>query len=235
VIPALVALILSVQDKPAVDRSAEPALRQLFASTSNLHGAHLLISYYRAGSADYYLPDHTDDVWIGAANQYRVEVNSLSGDSASLLVSDGMSVMSDPLDDDQTIQIDRAGKPMYEVIPRETWAFFLAGPDAFDKFVDKSQPVVFATAAAGEKAIELHSKDLGKIVVSYQDGTANPVPTRIDLFRSFRRRDAGSESTTATTKQYIRVLSTGHLSTSLFSIHVPKGKKVQDDRQKIGS
>src|SRR5438552_3473032 len=121
-----VAIALASQDKPPVDRSAEPALRQLFASASGLRNAHVLVNFYRAGSSDYYLPDHSDDLWLGAIGQFRLEVNSLSGDSALLLVSDGMSVMTDPLDDDQTIQINRAGKPFYEVMPREPLAFMMA-------------------------------------------------------------------------------------------------------------
>jgi len=224
------ACALLAQDKASVDRSAEQALRQLFVSASNVHNAHLLVSYYRVGSSDYYLPDHTNDIWLGPIGQFRVETNSLSGDSSALLVSDGLSVMQDPLDDDQTITISRAGKPMYEVFQREPLAFFMAGDKAFDNFVDKDQPVKFVDAPVGDKAIELHSKDLGKIVVVYKEGSS--LPTRIDMFRSFRRRDGGTESPTPTSKEFVRVMSAGNVPTSTFIVHVPKGKKIDDQRTK---
>src|SRR2546421_13114809 len=126
------ALVLAGQDKPAIDRSAEAALRQLFVSVSSIHNAHLLVSSYRPGNSDYYLPDHASDLWLGRTGQFRMETTSLSGDSSSLLVSDGLSVMNDPLDDDQTIQLDRAGKPFHELSPREPVAFLLEGPAALD-------------------------------------------------------------------------------------------------------
>src|SRR3569832_1148950 len=97
------ACALLPQDKASVDRSAEQALRQLFTNAANLHNAHILISYYRVGSADYYLFDRSNDLWLGPSGQFRMEGNTLSGDTSSLLVSDGLSVMDDPLDDDQAI------------------------------------------------------------------------------------------------------------------------------------
>jgi len=228
------AIALMGQDKPAIDRSAEESLRKLFTTVSSLHGAHLFVSYYRSGSADYYLPDHTNDFWFGAPGQFRSEVNTLSGDSSSLTISDGKSVLTDPLDDDQTILLNKGGRPIYESIPREPLMFFVAGPDAFDKLVSKDGPVTFATADSGEKAIEFRSGEFGKIVIAYKDG-ANPLPTRIDMYRSFRRRDSGTESTTPTTKEYIGLVSTGTVPSSMFAIVVPKGKKFQDNREKSGT
>lgn len=228
----LAAIAISAQDKSSVDRSAEQALRQMFTTVSQLHNAHLYASYYRVGSSDYYLPDHTNDFWLGNSGEYRVQLNSLSGDFSSLTVSDGVSVMTDPLDDDQTINISRSGKPMYEIVQREPLAYLLA--NAFDKFVAKDQPVVFATAPAGEKAIEFHSEDLGKVVIAYKD-TANALPTRIDLFRAFRRRDAGIELPNPASREFIKLVSTGDVPHSLFTVVAPKGKKIQDDRTKTGS
>jgi hypothetical protein len=38
-----------------------------------------------------------------------------------------------------------------------------------------------------------------------------------------------------TSREYIRIIATGTQSASLFAVHVPKGKKVEDSRQKAGS
>jgi len=233
-IPALIALGFISQEKPAVDRSAEQALKEVFAATSKLQNAHLLITYYRVGSSDYYLPDHTDDVWLGAGGKYRMELNTLSGDFSNVVVSDGMAIMTDPMNEDEDIQIPRAGKPIYEAIPREPWTYLVAGPDAFDRLVAKDQPVVFVNASGGQKAIELHNTEMGKIVITYRD-SATPLPTRIDMFRAFRRRDNGAEMPTPTTKEYVQILSQGHVDSSLFTVNVPKGKKIDDQRSKSGS
>ena len=228
------AIALLGQDKPAIDRSAESALRQLFTSTSNLRGAHFFVSYYRPGSSDYYLPDHTNDIWVGDKGQFRSQTNTLSGDSASLIISDGTSVMQDPLDDDQTIQLNKGGKPIFEVIQREPLSFLLGGPDAFDRLVSRDGAVKFVQAEAGEKAIEFNSGEFGKLVIAYKD-SANPIPTRIDLYRSFRRRDAGTDTTSPTQREYVNLISTGPIPSSMFAVVVPKGKKVQDNRVKSGA
>lgn len=230
------ALAFGFQDKTTVDRSAEPALRQLFTAISQEHNAHIFATYYRAGATDYYLPDHTFDLWIGDGGKFRMESTSVAGDYTTVMVSDGNTVMNDPMNDDETITLNSSTKPIYEQVSREPIVFMFSGPDAFDKLVDKDQPVIFTQAPEGEKQIEFHSFSMGKIVVAYKENSSDPIPVRIDMFRSFRRRDNGStESPTPTVREYFRLISRGPIPANYFSTDAPKGKKIEDDRKKAGS
>lgn len=230
----LLAFALSIslaQEKPDVDHTAEPSLKQVFQRAGDLRNAHAFITQESRSSENFYTEQQTVELWLGRKGQFRMETIGNMGDE-SLLVSDGMSVMNDPLSDDDPITLNNAGKPLHELISREPFAFLLEGSAGYDKLVDPTKPIAFAKAAAGDKAIEFHSKDLGKILITYRDSDDEPLPLEIDNFRSPRRRDAGLELPYPSSKEFIRLTSVGPMPTSLFSVVTPKGKKVTDERQK---
>lgn len=222
----LAAGVIALQDKAPVDRSAEPALRQVFATVGNVHNAHLILSYFSKASWDGYVYSRTNDLYVGPSGQMRLESNSATGDM-SLTVSDGMTLMNDPLSDDDTITLKKATS-FHEIAPQECIAYLLEGTANFEKVVEKDQPIIFAEASAGHKAIEVRMKTLGKVVITYSE--SDGFPRRIDLFRSQRRRDDGVEQTTPSTKEYVNFVSSGSLPRSLFSATPPKGKKFEDQR-----
>jgi outer membrane lipoprotein-sorting protein len=230
---ALAFSIALAQDKPAVDHSAEPALRQLFQRAGELREVHAVITQATRSSDNFYMAQQTTELWLGRKGQFRMETIGNMGDE-SLLVSDGMSIMNDPLSDDDPITLNYAGKPLHELVAREPIAFLLEGPTGYDKLVDPAQSVVFSKANADEKSIEFHSKDLGKIVVTYRDSDDQPLPLEIDTYRSPRRRDVGTELPYPSLKEFIRLTGVGPQPSGLFSVVPPKGKKVEDQRQKVG-
>ena len=231
---ALVAAIaFQTQDKPAVDHSAEPALKQLFANAGMLHGAHVVLTFYGKADGDYYLQNRTDDMWIGSNGELRLSSMSSMGDG-SLIVTDGKTLMTDPLTDDDPIRLSKGGKALHLVAPREPMAFFLEGSAGYDALIDASSAITFTTASEGKKAIDCRAKDFGRVVIVYSDSAQNPLPERSDMFRSARRRDDGSEQPLATSKEFIRVVYVGPVKADLFKVDPPKGAKVEDNRNKPG-
>ena len=228
---ALALSIALAQDKSAVDHSAEPALKQLFQRAGDLRDVHAVITQATRSSENFYMAQQTTDLWLGSKGQFRMESIGNMGDE-SLLVSDGMSIMNDPLSDDDPITLNNAGKPLHELVAREPIAFLLEGPAGYDKLVDSTQPVVFTKADADKRAIEFHSRDLGKLVITFRDSEDEPLPLEIDTYRSPRRRDAGTELPYPSSKEFIRLTGTGMQPARLFSVVPPKGKKVEDQRQK---
>ena len=227
---ALALSIVLAQDKTVVDHTAEPALKQLFQKAGDLRQIHAVITQATRSSDNFYMAQQTTDLWLGRKGQFRMESIGNMGDE-SLVVSDGLSIMNDPLSDDDPITLNNAGKPLHELIAREPIAFLLEGPAGYDKLVDTTQPVIFAKANADEKAIEFHSRDLGKIVITFRDSEDQPLPLEIDTYRSPRRRDAGTELPYPSSKEFIRLTGTGTQPASLFSVVAPKGRKVEDQRQ----
>src|SRR5262249_40056801 len=62
---------------PAVDRSAEAAVRALFAESGSLRGVHVAIdSYAFETEANRYDDDSTWNLWIGDGGRFRVESSS---------------------------------------------------------------------------------------------------------------------------------------------------------------
>ncbi len=229
---AVIAFSIAIaQDKTAVDQSAAPALKQLFQRAGDLRNVHAVITQATRSSDNFYMAQQTIDLWLGRKGQFRMESIGNMGDE-SLLVSDGLSIMNDPLSDDDPITLNSAGKPLHELVNREPIAFLLEGVSGYDKLVDSTQPVVFAKTKSDQKAIEFHSKDLGKIVVTFSDSDEQPLPMEIDTYRSPRRRDAGTELPYPSSKEFIRLTGTGTQPASFFSVVPPKGKKVEDQRQK---
>jgi hypothetical protein len=226
-LPILVAIALAGQDKPTVDRSAAPGLKQLFENAATVSDVYVVVDSFSRSTGDWYSPAGTSDIYLGRKGQFRYQSTSNRGGS-SLLVCDGATLMADPLSDDETIVLKKATQPFYEVAPRELLAFMVAGPTGYDKTIDTDADIKFTTAPAGQKAIEFRSKGLGKVVVVYVEGSA--LPSRIDLYRSQRRSEDGQEQSVPATMQYVRVLAHGNLPKYVFVAEPPKGQKVDDQR-----
>jgi hypothetical protein len=148
------------------------------------------------------------------------------------VVTDGKTIMNDPLTDDDPVRLTKGGKALHQIAPREPLTYFLEGPAGYDSLVDKASAIIFAKAPDGKKAIELRTNDYGKMVVVYSEGKGEMLPERIDLYRSVRRRDDGTEQPLPTSHEFIHLLFVGQLKGDLFSVTPAKGMKVQDDRDK---
>src|SRR5437870_2273473 len=94
----------ALADKPAVppvDRSAEPALKALFAQSGVLRGVHIAIEVYpRETEANRYDDDSTLNVWLGDGGRFRIQSSSNYWGGGSLFVSDGEALLSDDMSDD---------------------------------------------------------------------------------------------------------------------------------------
>jgi outer membrane lipoprotein-sorting protein len=225
----LLACVLLLQEKPAIDKSAEPALKEVFRRATAVRNIRVVIDTFRKSrSGDWYTPSDTADLLIASPSKFRFEAADL------IVISDGVSVMEDSLDDDVPIQIDRYDRWIKSGSVNQTLlSYFLDGEAGYDRLVDNEKPIVFAAATEPEKAIEFRAKRLGKIIVYFVDDPAAPLPRMFQRFRVL----PGSESPDAvepSQRQYMRIVGSGPLSPSLFVIAAPKGKKVEDKRSIVG-
>jgi hypothetical protein len=223
------------QTKPApapVDRSAEPALRQMFATCGGLHSAHIAIEVYpHEIEADRYDDDSSIDLWLSEGNRFKLATQANFWGGGSLIVSDGLSVLTDDLSDDSAIKLIKPYKSLHEANKQEPILYLMEGDAGFDILVQKDQPVKFVPAPPGFKAIELHSKDLGKLVITYDDSDDAPFPKRIEEFKApWWSDDAGKESDKVYTREDIRLVGYGPFDSKLFAVAAPRGKKVVDER-----
>ena len=236
---ALCSLAFFCQDKQAapaakpIDRSAEPALRQLFATCGSLRSIHIAVEIYpRETIADRYDDDSSMDLWLGDGGRFRISRLSKFWGGGSLVVSDGLSVLADDLSDDSAIRLKTAYKSLHEASSNEPLLYLMEGAPGFDALVEKDKEVKFVTAPAGEKAIELNSKDMGKLVVVYSDQDGVPFPTQIEEFKAPWWADAGTTSDKPYTREDVRLVGYGPFDANLFSVASPKGRKTVDERSK---
>lgn len=236
---AACSLILLTQEaaKPApapVDRSAEPALKQLFASCGAIRNVHIAVEIYpRETIADRYDDDSSMDLWLADGGRFRIANLSKFWGGGSLVVSDGLSVLADDMSDDSAIRLKLAYKNLHEASAQEPLLYLMEGPSGFEALVAKDKDVKFIPAQGGEKAIELNGKDLGKLVFIYSERDGAPFPSHIEEFKApWWSDDAGKSSDKPYTREDIRLVAYGPFDSSLFAVTGPKGKKVVDERSK---
>jgi outer membrane lipoprotein-sorting protein len=225
----LLACALLFQEKPAIDKSAEPALKEVFRRANSVRNVRVVIDTFRKSrSGDWYTPSDTADFMIASPSKFRFQAEDL------IVVSDGVSVMEDSLDDDVPIQIDRYDRWIKSGSVNQTLlSYFLDGEAGYERLVDTARPIVFAATTEPEKAIEFRAKRLGKIIVYFVDDPGTPLPGMFQRFRVV----PGSESPDAvepSQRQYMRIVGSGPLNPSLFVVAAPKGKKVEDKRSIVG-
>jgi len=223
---------VAAAEKPtaAVDRSAELAVKDLFAKSGALKNVHLAIEFYSYETeAKRYDDDSSMNLWMGDGGRFRMLTSSNTWGGGSLFVSDGDSLLSDDLSDDGTIRISAPKKTLHEINDQEILLYVLEGQPGFDAVAQKDQPVKFVSQDDNGQAIELHNKKLGKIVLTYRQGS--PIPCEIATFSApWWSDDAGTVSDRPYTLERIRVVSQGPIDSSLFVVNAPKGKKVTDER-----
>lgn len=218
---------------PAVDRSAEPALKSLFAASGALRGVQISIEIYPyEQDAQRYNDDSSLQLWMGDGGRFRIESSSNYWGGGSIWVSDGESLLTDDMSDDGSIRLTKLKKSLHEVNDQEPIMFLLEGQTGFDALVDKDKPVKFASGAGtSDQSIELHSKKLGKIVLYYKNGS--PIPTAIETYQVpwWLGPDAAAPDH-ASSREEIRVVSHGPFASHIFSVAAPKGKNIIDERTK---
>lgn len=229
---ALFSVALLAQDKPAVDRSAEPALKQLFENAGALQDAHYSVQFYNLETgAGRYTLGSSMNVWMGRGGKFRVATSDDMWGGGKTVVSDGTSMLTDWMSDDP-LQLSKPIKALHEIEENEPLLYFLEGQPGFDKLVDKDKPVRFATTTGSEKAIEFRAKSFGKLVVYYKAADEFPLPTKIETYRAPWWADPGEDWPDARDREVIRVVQIGKLDPQLFSVQGPKGRKVEDQRTK---
>lgn len=236
---AACSLVFLTQDaaKPApvaVDRSAETALKQLFATCGAIRNVHIAVEIYpRETVADRYDDDSSMDLWLGDGGRFRIENLSKFWGGGSLVVSDGMAVLADNMSDDSAIRLKPAYKNLHEASSQEPLLYLMEGMSGFDAFVAKDKDVKFIPIQGGEKAIELNAKDLGKVVFVYSEKDGTPFPTHIEEFKApWWSDDAGKASDKPYTREDVRLVAYGPFDSALFAVAGPKGKMIVDERSK---
>lgn len=137
------------------------------------------------------------------------------------------------MSDDGAIKLIKPYKSMHEANPQEPILYLMEGNPGFDTLVQKDQPVKFVAVPSGYKAIEFHSKDLGKLVVTYIDSDSGPFPKRIEEFKApWWSDDANNESAKVYSREDVRLVGYGPFDSKLFDVAAPKGKTVVDERSK---
>jgi hypothetical protein len=220
---------------PAIDRSAEPALRQVFAASGSLRNVHIQTELYnREPDSSRWDDDSSADFWIGDGMRFRYASTSNFWGGGSTFVCDGESLLSDDMSDDGAIRISQAKKTLHEVNDQEALFYLLEGPAGFDAVVDKDKPVKFIGAAdAPERVVELTTKKFGVVQVHYSAGSG--LPTCIEVMRApWYSDDDNPYPDQPFSREDIKIVSRGPQNQSLFSVVPPKGKKFTDERTKKG-
>ena len=225
-------------DKPpvaTVDRSAEPALKALFAQSGALRGVHIsLTSYSYESEANRYNDDATLDIWLGDKGRFRIQSSSNYWGGAGLFVSDGESLLSDDMADDGSIRISKPKKTMHELSDSETILYALEGQEGFDELVEKDKPLKFvgSPSSDAEQVVELHSKKLGVVVLHYSAGSC--IPSEIDVQQA--PWWLNSPDAPPVVRPYwvekVKIVQSGTVDASRFRVVAPAGKPVIDERGK---
>jgi hypothetical protein len=172
--------------KPApvkVDRSGEPALRQLLTDMGRIRGAQIEIIKSGRGTKDDTLSkDHTIDLWFDSPSRFRVEENTLFG-GAVLYVSDGKALLTDQLDDTSTpVVTDAKGDiPLNSdslAAKGEDSAltfYMFSGPMVIDKLVAKDSPVT-----SSKDFVSFKSADSGDVKLFFEGPKGSERVTRIE-------------------------------------------------------
>lgn len=188
-------------------------------------------NYSLEDEANRYTLGSSMDVWVGKGGKFRISSSDDFWGGGSLIVSDGSSVMTDAMSDDRAVSIEKAGKSLHEFSSGEPLLYFLEGPAAFDKVVDKDKPVRFVSTTGPQKAIEMTLKGMGRVVVYYLAGSEFPLPSKIESFQG-PWWSGGEEWPQATSREIIRLVQIGKLDPKAFSVDAPKGRNVIDQRRK---
>ena len=216
---------------PAADLSAEPALQQLFVTAGAFRNVHLVSrSFYYNSDVDRWGPGSYIDFWLGEGGRFRMENTDLYGGAGRIVVSDGMTTLTDELNDDSSITLSNASKFLHSIDKNDPLFYLMEGQSGFDASVQKDKDIKFVPAAKGMKAIELQAKDLGKVVVTYTDGPSM-FPLTIDQYRApWWSDDPTAVSDKPAQRENISLVGYGPFKGDLFAVSAPKGHKITDQR-----
>jgi len=221
-------------DKPTVDRSAEPALREIFASVGALRNIHFRVEYYnREPDSSRWDDDSSADFWIGDGGRFRMYHQYNYWGGGQIVISDGESILTDNMDEDSAVTIARAKPTIHETSDQEPIMYLLEGAKGFDALVSKDKPVKLVDSKDPTlKAIEMNC-NMG--LVRFYVNASN-VPVRIEtVLPPWYANDPNNDNPFPNEPyalEKIFVVGSGHLDQSLFIVKPPKGRKVDDQRVK---
>lgn len=172
-----VALLLCISQTPVPnaqapkpDRTGEAALRQLLTDMGRISRSEITIEKSaRSNRSGVMEPDRVITLDYDSPTKFRIVETGVFGD-CSMYVSDGKTLLEDPLDDSQKSVLSKAGRSIYasnKALALKGDAvslvfYFLAGPTAFDSLVASDSPVTVSA-----NTISFKSKDAGSVKVGY--------------------------------------------------------------------
>jgi len=230
----VVALVAAIcLQSPSIDRSAEAALKDVFARAGSLKQAHIhMEAAYFA-----YVPQRWDafssaDFWIGDGHRFRYVDSQYRQGGGSTFVSDGLVLLSDAMSDDVPVTLSLPKKTFGELNAEEPFLYFLDGPAGFDAIVDKDKGIVFVESKdTASTVIEFHSAKLSSIRVSFNPKHA--FPDRIEVFNAPWWAEADNPYPGQPFSREDFTLSTDkRLNFNLFRIIAPIGQALVDTRKK---
>lgn len=224
---ALFCLALAFQDKPAPpDHSGEAKLKELFSFAGSVRGVHLTSEYFYLETAPKrYNESNTTDLWLERGGRFRLASSSNYWGGGGLVVCDGYQMLRDDMSDDGAIRVTKAPKTMHEVDENEPWLYIFEGLRGFDAFVDPAKDIVLTKSKAGD-AIDFTSKQLGRILVYYEEVSGAPFPTMYELYKPSPWADDPGDGTMPFTRAKLRLVDRSGIPLRMFSAKPPSGRKV---------
>ena len=211
---------------PKVDRSGEAKLKALFAKYGSFKEFHVsAVRFDNSDSAD--LTKNGDlDFYRAADGRWRLETSSVFG-GAFLAVGGKDAVLVDQLDSRPQIVLDPAptldGALAVPAVSERAVPLMtlFAGTDSFDKYVQKSSPVTYATKD-GVEAFE-YKNPRGQVVrLTVIGGTVQKSETLSDYGKTVTGRD------------FYRLNTKPKFSEWTFDATPDKAVKLEDRRKKKG-
>lgn len=181
------------QPTPTLDRSAEPALREVLRTYGAMRDLHLWV---RRTSQDtpggQFLVNKVSELWYRAPGKFRAADNAYFGGGA-LIVSDGKDLLIDRLVVGQAATLRDApanfrtgGNELRPNASGTIYMMLLDGEEAFDTLVDAKSDVKFTEAGRFDRAIAFKGT-FGDTVLYLNDQPELRV-TRIEFGRQARNR-----------------------------------------------
>lgn len=245
---ATAALIFQAPPPAAPDRSGEPALRKVFSWAKGLNNVHVVVlKKTRDSISTPMYPDIRIDLWLSGP-KFRLETSGYWGDG-SLVVSDGVTAMSDSNDESQPAVIaDAKGSALATLADLKVSAddlsplfALMSGPDQVDKLIEKTSAIKEDGNKSGEHMIEFSCKKLGNVKLQYHDDREGSVLDRIEFDNLLwlqeqheKFPDWYDEPDPGTMTRNDVVILTEKIKDSLFDPKPAKGRAFEDRRKKSG-
>lgn len=162
--------------KPAPDRSAESELRQVFTAAGRLR--HLEATLARSSRFlmdDPMSYDGVTDLSYSSPNRFNVYYSEMWG-GGFRAVSDGATLLVDPLDGVSPASLSKAPENLFSADPSlaakggvsSPFFYFLAGEPGFELIVKKDGFIRRVRSRGLEDGIEFQSNGFGKVTVYYR-------------------------------------------------------------------